>query len=309
MEATKKEYINKLKRELDLIETRYQHLLNENSMQGEDFRSRALMNLEFSQRLEQKIERLNEEIRVLNGIIDKKDLNIDDWQRQGEEYQMWYEEMHMFAQLRGEKIDRTQAFADDLTAQLEEKSRIISMLEEQIRQIELQALNGKVDVPCQTTIDYKYWQRKSESIDTKRGSYQSGNISSAHRTTGQRIGGGGIISKKPLSNRRDSKVGGMSSARSGVGLQIDTRSSHSHVGTNQHSPNGKRYGNSNRSKDGSNRSPRGSDTRNSDNRSPRARLPGQTNSMKKLGIEDPMVNKTIDSHSEASPILSNTHSQ
>jgi len=29
MEMTKKEYINKLKKELDTIELRYQHLLNE----------------------------------------------------------------------------------------------------------------------------------------------------------------------------------------------------------------------------------------------------------------------------------------
>jgi len=45
MEMTKKEYIGKLKKELDTIEIRYQHLLNENSMIGEDFRSRAYGNL------------------------------------------------------------------------------------------------------------------------------------------------------------------------------------------------------------------------------------------------------------------------
>ena len=39
MEMTKKEYINKLKKELDTVETRYQHLINENAMIGEDFRS------------------------------------------------------------------------------------------------------------------------------------------------------------------------------------------------------------------------------------------------------------------------------
>lgn len=45
MEMSKKEYINKLKKELDDIDKRYQHLLNENAMIGEDFRSRALNNL------------------------------------------------------------------------------------------------------------------------------------------------------------------------------------------------------------------------------------------------------------------------
>ena len=48
MEMTKKEYIKKLKKELDTIEQRYQHLLNENAMIGEDFRSRALANIVYA---------------------------------------------------------------------------------------------------------------------------------------------------------------------------------------------------------------------------------------------------------------------
>lgn len=55
MEMTKKEYISKLKKELDTIEQRYQHLLNENSMIGEDFRSRALNNLHYAKSLEDEI--------------------------------------------------------------------------------------------------------------------------------------------------------------------------------------------------------------------------------------------------------------
>ena len=45
MEMTKKEYIGRLKKELDTIELRYQHLLSENVMIGEDFRSQAHGNL------------------------------------------------------------------------------------------------------------------------------------------------------------------------------------------------------------------------------------------------------------------------
>lgn len=41
MDSTKKEYIEKLKMELNVIENRYQALLNDNCMIGEDFRSRA----------------------------------------------------------------------------------------------------------------------------------------------------------------------------------------------------------------------------------------------------------------------------
>ena len=39
MELTKKEYIDKLKEELEVIEKRYVHLLNANAMLGEDYRS------------------------------------------------------------------------------------------------------------------------------------------------------------------------------------------------------------------------------------------------------------------------------
>jgi len=42
MELTKKEYIDKLKGELDIIDKRYQHLINSNAMIGEDYRSQGL---------------------------------------------------------------------------------------------------------------------------------------------------------------------------------------------------------------------------------------------------------------------------
>jgi septum formation topological specificity factor MinE len=39
MENTKKEYIDRLKKELDSIEGRYLQLVNDNIMVGEDYRS------------------------------------------------------------------------------------------------------------------------------------------------------------------------------------------------------------------------------------------------------------------------------
>ncbi len=63
MEMTKKEYISKLKKELDTIELRYQHLLNENSMIGEDFRSQALNNLHFAKSLEDEIQKMKDLIK------------------------------------------------------------------------------------------------------------------------------------------------------------------------------------------------------------------------------------------------------
>ena len=45
MEITRKEYINRLKKELDSVEGKYQQIINENCMQGEDYRSRAFENM------------------------------------------------------------------------------------------------------------------------------------------------------------------------------------------------------------------------------------------------------------------------
>jgi esterase/lipase len=46
MEVTKKEYIDKLKRELENVEERYLNTINQNCMVGEDYRSTAFKNLE-----------------------------------------------------------------------------------------------------------------------------------------------------------------------------------------------------------------------------------------------------------------------
>lgn len=46
IEITKKEYIDRLKRELDHIESRYMELINEERMWAEDYHSQARINLE-----------------------------------------------------------------------------------------------------------------------------------------------------------------------------------------------------------------------------------------------------------------------
>lgn len=42
MEASKREYIEKLKRELDSVEDKWLDITNQNCMAGEDFRSQCL---------------------------------------------------------------------------------------------------------------------------------------------------------------------------------------------------------------------------------------------------------------------------
>ena len=62
MELRKKEYIDKLKGELDIIDKRYQHLINSNAMIGEDYRSQGLECWYENQRLSGIIDDLSTEI-------------------------------------------------------------------------------------------------------------------------------------------------------------------------------------------------------------------------------------------------------
>ena len=46
LEITKKDQINKLKRELETVEERFQKIVNQTEMVGEDFRSQACRNIQ-----------------------------------------------------------------------------------------------------------------------------------------------------------------------------------------------------------------------------------------------------------------------
>ena len=60
LEISKKEYIQKLKAELDSIEVRYIRIVDEEKMRAEDFRSRAYENIEQILVLNRTIGRLQE---------------------------------------------------------------------------------------------------------------------------------------------------------------------------------------------------------------------------------------------------------
>lgn len=62
MEASKREYIEKLKRELEVVEEKWQRINDENMMQGEDYRSAALQMQSFMLGLHQTIEGKNAKI-------------------------------------------------------------------------------------------------------------------------------------------------------------------------------------------------------------------------------------------------------
>ena len=81
MEMSKKEYINKLKKELDDIDKRYQHLLNENAMIGEDFRSRAMNNLRRAEDLQKKMDNMQIDMKKKDAIVDNKDMELVQMER------------------------------------------------------------------------------------------------------------------------------------------------------------------------------------------------------------------------------------
>lgn len=71
-EMSKKEYISRLKRELETVEERFVKLINQNIMTGEDYRSQAVMN--FNRLITTKIELKGkeDELGYRQNIIDEK---------------------------------------------------------------------------------------------------------------------------------------------------------------------------------------------------------------------------------------------
>jgi len=61
MEVTKKEYIDKLRKELDNVEERYIFTINQNIMVGEDYRSSAFKHTETINDLVVKLQERKEE--------------------------------------------------------------------------------------------------------------------------------------------------------------------------------------------------------------------------------------------------------
>ena len=115
MEMTKKEYISKLKKELDTIELRYQHLLNENAMIGEDFRSQALNNLHYAKSLEEEIDSYKDKIKVANEHKDNKEMELVVKERECESLMMFHEETLHYLNTYREERDHYSALSTTMT--------------------------------------------------------------------------------------------------------------------------------------------------------------------------------------------------
>ena len=234
MEVTKKEYITRLKKELDTIEKRYQHLLNENAMIGEDFRSRARGNLVYAQGLEQRIEDLEAEIKGLKGKMDDKDMEFVQQGRELETFQMLSEEYLTHYDLMRADRDRLQEISDTQTNLANERATKIETILQDHEEKERNRLEGREEVGTQTIIGQNYFNKKPGQSGNDASSRASGSVQgSSQRERGpglgaKKVGGGGQIARRPPPggpNRKVSNADGQSVASKG--LAVDTASSHS----------------------------------------------------------------------------------
>jgi len=169
MELTKKEYIEKLKQELDIIEKRYQHLLGENAMIGEDFRSQAHENLCKVRQLEDKIKELLGEIDEYKKEIDKRDLDAVQWQRQEECYIMNLEEyLTYYDDMRWQR-DNVSEIIEKLKKDLALKDAEVAAFQSEIQVMEEAKNKGKKDFGVQVEIKAQEG-RGARKPDSSRGS-------------------------------------------------------------------------------------------------------------------------------------------
>lgn len=76
MEASKKEYIDKLKAELDIVEEKWILINNENCMVGEDYRSQTIQRQEKIQFLNQIVDRHEQTLIVKIAQIEELTTNL-----------------------------------------------------------------------------------------------------------------------------------------------------------------------------------------------------------------------------------------
>jgi hypothetical protein len=93
MELSKRDYIDKLKRELDVVEDKWQMINNENCMVGEDYRSRALSLFDKFDTLNQVIASREAALLKMQETIDTQNFRIEAQDIISENQQMYSEEL------------------------------------------------------------------------------------------------------------------------------------------------------------------------------------------------------------------------
>jgi chromosome segregation ATPase len=141
-EISKKEYINRLKRELETVEERFVKIINQNTMVGEDYRSQAYMN--FNRLITTKLElkaREDELAYTQNIVKDKLEL-IEKLEKEHQDNLMLTEDhvcqifykSHQIEKLNTQ-IKNNLANISELTTTRDEQKQEIDELSNQVRDL------------------------------------------------------------------------------------------------------------------------------------------------------------------------------
>lgn len=93
MEISRKEYIEKLKKELDTVEERWARIADQNAMLGEDYRSQAMLIMNSIGKLNQTIKHRDDTIEEKIDFILQLEEEITQHKMQKENYQMESEDL------------------------------------------------------------------------------------------------------------------------------------------------------------------------------------------------------------------------
>ena len=136
MELTKKEYIDRLKEELQVIELRYQHLINANSMLGEDYRSQGLEAYYVNLKLREEIQYLKDTIVKLMETINERDRLLLHGHEITENHEMIHEEdLTRYGLLMDNKIEK-EAVIEKLNQTLDRKLELLEVRDMELRRID-----------------------------------------------------------------------------------------------------------------------------------------------------------------------------
>lgn len=123
MEASKREYIEKLKRELDVVEDKWLAINNENCMVGEDYRSQALQLHNIIANLNRTIQSREAALIERQDLIDKQVIDLTEANEQIENQTMYSEDLLVQMSKQNETGDKWQ----EMFQAEEEKKRELTL--------------------------------------------------------------------------------------------------------------------------------------------------------------------------------------
>lgn len=152
MEVTKKEYIDKLKRELENVEERYLFTINQNCMVGEDYRSTAFKNMELIKNLTVTVKAREDELVNRDSTIIGLNIQIQELNRQLENERMCVEDQLQEVLKHFSVGEKWKELFERSERILDGKMELLLIAEEELGKLRSAAPAAKVDVETMTTI-------------------------------------------------------------------------------------------------------------------------------------------------------------